>query len=242
MWMSQGADSSWMSDGKIRFGMVRNHLLQLYSLQQVTKLWLTKQKSQNYTSIIFSRPDVFYFKKLDINGLDLIQKKDIYIPPFTDAWGWNDRFALASPYSAQIYGQRLHYLKEFSSNNPLHSERFLRFTLDKYEIRVRSIDIVFERVRSNGLVHALPYPSTRYGIEGSRNWWVFEDPGNAYLSLERDTSGLVFMKIRIHSSGEKYRCSYDMQKRQLCLFCGAVRCFPFPHVAQNASSYPTCLL
>jgi hypothetical protein len=129
--------------------MTYNHIRALHSLKQVTGLWLNSQKT--YDRIVYLRPDVKFITKLDTNWLTTLKPHEC-IAPNNATHPVNDRFAILYPKNAQIYGQRLDELLKFSKHNPVHSEGYLGYIIRKYQIKVKTKDFQFRRVRANGLI------------------------------------------------------------------------------------------
>lgn len=140
---------------------IRNFLKQLYSIYRVTNLWIHQE--QNYDLIFYLRPDVWFFN--DINLIDIREALQavqpvIYVPNFHHWGGINDRFAFGSPKVMKLYGSRYLQAINYSQYFPLHAETFLRYFLDYNGIVVRMTDILFERVRSNGVLWGIPQGGT----------------------------------------------------------------------------------
>lgn len=128
----------------------KNHIRSLWSLKEVTSLW-SKSKS-NYTHIIYCRPDVKYIIPLELKWFNY--SDNVYIPNFNRFGArkikMNDRFIIARPEQALVYGNRFKDLLEFSKHNKLDSETFLADILSKYKIHPEFIRFGFIRVRANG--------------------------------------------------------------------------------------------
>ena len=129
------------------FKSLDNLLRQLYSLEQVTKMW-----DETFDFVIYCRPDVKFTKRLDTQWIKDLSDNQIITPSF-DSFGFmNDRFAIGKPSVMKIYGNRRNLAYEYSQRNKLHSETFLKYVIDRHEIKSTTIDFKFMRVRANGNV------------------------------------------------------------------------------------------
>jgi hypothetical protein len=122
------------------FDSLNNHIRALYSLNRVTEMALQKQ----YTAIIFSRPDVKFISPLNLKWLSV--KEDAILLPDFHEFPINDRFAIASPKIAAIYGLRYAGAREYSLTKPLHSESYLHDCLHK-KCKISRIHFRFRRIR-----------------------------------------------------------------------------------------------
>jgi hypothetical protein len=143
---------------------LHNLIRQLNSLQSVFNL--TKDKKYDYYLIL--RPDLLYNKKIDIQIiLENLNTEHIMIPNF----GWNkiildgsnkqlnDRFAFGTYKSIEIYCNRINYIKLYFEklNIPLHSESFVYFIMNYFNINYKLIDFNAQRIRSNGIIEKKIY-------------------------------------------------------------------------------------
>ena len=164
-YMSKG--NPWESENKEDLvATFNNHILSLWSLKQVTLLWL--KSPRKYSHILYCRPDVTYINPIDVNWL-LSKSDSIYIPNF-QRFGCkllegrsksykcayrnfkvNDRFAIGKPEQMKVYGLRFDSALEYSKKHMLHSEIFLGDTLLKHKISVKFIRFGFLRTRINGM-------------------------------------------------------------------------------------------
>jgi hypothetical protein len=134
-----------------------NHLLALWSLKEVTALWMSR-KAQ-YSNIIYCRPDLEYITPFNI--LWLYGEEDvIYTPNFhrrptvltnkKGAISINDRFAIGTPKTMKYYGNRFFEALDYSKRSLLESRLFLEHTLKKHNIKMEFINFLFIRVRATG--------------------------------------------------------------------------------------------
>jgi hypothetical protein len=151
-YMTQGLCRQWktyIKNHKDIVDMTHNHIRALHSLKQVTGLWLKSEKT--YDRIIYLRPDVKFLTKLDTKWLATLKPDECILTNFA-MHPFNDRFAILYPKNAQIYGQRLDELLEFSKTSPVHSEGYLGHIINKHGIVPVIKDFQFRRVRANGIV------------------------------------------------------------------------------------------
>ena len=141
----------WKEDDSQGFQTLDNHIRALWSLQQVTTLWLPKQA--NYNAIMYIRPDVKFYSSLHPSWIQSLTPNSILVPNFHLIDGVNDRFAIGHPSVMKQYGMRFHQAKEYSTITALHSERFLSWILNIHRIQITYIPVKFRRIRANGMVY-----------------------------------------------------------------------------------------
>jgi len=122
----------------------RNFMCQLNSLYQVTKILLA---DGNFSAVVYARPDVFYFTAIDAQQVLGARQNTIYVPPFHNWDGTNDRFAFGQLNVMQLYGTRFRDIHQYCKTNPAHAERFLRWYLLQENIAIRRTPMLFGRVR-----------------------------------------------------------------------------------------------
>ncbi len=129
--------------------MILNHFCALESLNRVTDMVINS--GNEYDFIMYVRPDVCFLTKL--NTKDFINLKDnqVAIPDFDHFGGYNDRFAILPFPISKIYGKRIESLPLYGLKKPIHSETFVKDTLDENELEVVLMDdFRFVRVRPDG--------------------------------------------------------------------------------------------
>jgi hypothetical protein len=131
------------------FSTLDNHILYLWSLKQLTSMWLEANAKTRYSHIIYCRPDVLYQVPLDISWFSFTSKK-ICIPNFGLCGNVNDRFALGRPEQMALYGNRFDDALVYSKKYPLASEAYLIATMRKHRIKYEHVNFYFIRVRANG--------------------------------------------------------------------------------------------
>jgi hypothetical protein len=141
---------------------IKNLIYGMYSLKKVTKMMLINQLKINYDYVIYMRPDVNFERTIPLDLFQLINDNTVIIPKF-HSWyyknfkhyqgeGTNDRFIICNPITSIIYGLRYDYMLEYSKINPLHSETYLKYILDKSHIKIiKDARICFNRVRINNI-------------------------------------------------------------------------------------------
>jgi hypothetical protein len=144
---------------------LRNVIKQLHSLHRVTKLWSEEKPNDYYDLVFYLRPDVWFFNDLNLTDVhEALQRRDreavIYVPNFHSWGGVNDRFAFGRPEVMKLYGSRYLQVMNYTEFHPLHAETFLMHVLDGHNVTVKTTDILFERVRSNGILWGVPEGGT----------------------------------------------------------------------------------
>jgi hypothetical protein len=138
----------WSADDHGGFNTLNNHIRALWSLKQVTTLWV--QSGTQYDAVLYVRPDCRYVRPLQLAWLYSLKNYTIMIPDFHLHENCNDRFAIGPPEVMRHYGTRFDGALEFSKRLPLHSEHYLAFILSKNTITIQHIPFRFRRVRANG--------------------------------------------------------------------------------------------
>ena len=164
---------------------LRNFLKQLYSLKQVTNMWI--QEASRFDTVFYLRSDVWFFNQLDVAELDeaVQHPKRIYTPMFHQWGGLNDRLAFGSPESMAIYGNRLDAAMDFAQQEALHAEHLLLniTTTAGLDTTCRT-KLLFERVRATGELWGIP---SGKAVSGDDNIFNFR-PG---LRVTRDQFGKI---------------------------------------------------
>ena len=142
--------NAWKQEDGQGFQTLDNHIRALWSLQQVTRLWVpTKDK---YDAVLYIRPDVKFYSSLHPSWIQSLTPNTVLVPNFHLIEGVNDRFAIGHPSAMKHYGMRFYQAKEYSTILALHSERFLSWSLAINRINVAYVPIKFRRIRANGVV------------------------------------------------------------------------------------------
>ena len=137
---------TWLDNYKSIYNLIR----QLNSLKKVTYLINNKD---TYDKYIYVRPDLLFKTKLNINYIKYLSKQNYLFTPNWGKWrgGINDRFAIGNYKSIIKYGNRINdiydYMKMYGC---LHSERLVKYIVQKHNINNIEIPIILIRVRANG--------------------------------------------------------------------------------------------
>jgi hypothetical protein len=138
------------TDDKNTFITLENHVRALWSLKQVTSLWMKKESE--YDAVLYLRPDVRYFVPFQVEWFEGLKPYSLKCPDFHLTNGCNDRFALGLPSVAKIFGNRFDEALEYAQKCRFHSEEYLAYILQKNKIIVELIPFKFRRIRANGEV------------------------------------------------------------------------------------------
>lgn len=129
---------------------LRNLIYQLNSLHTVTAM----MESFDPDFVVFVRPDNFYHSPLPayVFAHPAARRRNVYIPDWQWWGGLNDRFAICGRDAYQAYGKRIEHIFDFceATGRKLHSERLLKYVLQKAGARVCTMDTRASRVRING--------------------------------------------------------------------------------------------
>ena len=138
------------------FVTLRNLLREIYSVQKVYELI---DKNEKYESVIMTRADLCFDKK--IKNIKLDNSKDFIITSKFNRspMDLNDFFAIGSNVKAlEIWANRLDYAEEYCENSELgalrglHAESLVRYCVETYNIRNVLFDVKVDRVRADGKV------------------------------------------------------------------------------------------
>lgn len=135
------------------YNSLRNFICQLRSLSRVTDLMM---KDGSFDSVVFARPDVQFFNSIEVLQVLASENQTIYVPPFHNFGGVNDRFAFGRQDVMSLYGRRESSLADYCAKFPAHSERYLQWYLQYKNITIKRTPLLFGRVRANGVLWELP--------------------------------------------------------------------------------------
>ncbi len=134
------------------FRSIRNLVHQLHSLQRVTRRVADWQPDV----VLFLRPDLRYASGFSAAELERVaaRPRRCVIPDWHWWSGYNDRFALCGSQIYRDYGERIDRVIEYcrSTGRPLHSERLVRYALQRGGASVRTTPAQASRVRVDGQV------------------------------------------------------------------------------------------
>lgn len=127
-------------------------LRQLWSLQGAWDLMRADKYAPDY--VIRLRPDCYFHN--DIEPLEEIAPRAIYVPTFHNFHGLNDRFALGDYDAMQAYCNRLDTLDKYiAAGGVFQPESHLKWTMERAGVAVKRTRILFDLVRAGGL-HVKP--------------------------------------------------------------------------------------
>lgn len=123
--------------------LVRNHMCALESLKRVTNML-----NEEFTHVIYLRPDVDIFTPFNIDWLSL-KPGEIMIPDRDNSeGGFNDRFAIVHYTDCKKYANRIDNIAEYRKNiGRIVSEHYTRYTIEKYFKQVKFITFNFDIIR-----------------------------------------------------------------------------------------------
>jgi len=132
-----------------------NYILSLHSLKKV--VGLLENTNNNYDLLIYLRPDVKFLRPLPIRLFKFTNCGRIMVPRFQSGKGYNDRMFIGKQKQGIIYGNRFDYLLEYSLENRIITEDFVKYIIIKYcsqfcalNMCIRKMDYSFLRIRANG--------------------------------------------------------------------------------------------
>lgn len=140
----------WKEEDGQGFQTLDNHIRALWSLYQVTKLWMSEEES--YDAVLYIRPDVEFLTSLRPGWFQQIPFQTVFVPNFHLIDGVNDRFAFGRPEVMRHYGTRFLGAKQYSYMKHLHSESFLAWICMSKHIQVKTVSIKFRRIRADGTI------------------------------------------------------------------------------------------
>ncbi len=154
LWLKHG--DAWAGE-TAEHTTLRNFIKQLYSLKQVTNMWVND--SSHFDLVLYLRSDLWFFNQLDVKELGKAAQhpRRIYTPSFHKWEGLNDRLAFGTPDVMTIYGNRLDVAINFAQQKALHAEHFLLDVATKAGLDVTGQStLLFERVRATGELWGVP--------------------------------------------------------------------------------------
>ena len=129
-----------------------------HQLRSLDRLWSLLQLFQPAQDdiVLLLRPDLLYLDRLD-PARDLAPltggQSDIVVPAWQSWGGLNDRFALCTARTAQIYVTRFRLAADACAEmRGLHAEGFLQFVIACHGLRVSLTDLRGVRLRADGRV------------------------------------------------------------------------------------------
>lgn len=136
-----GPDGEWLP------GLILNHICALKSQKTAFEMVENFVKDGNtFKYVMFIRPDAEFKKPLPIPELD--DENDIFIPNFAHNEGLNDRFAIINYNKAHIYSKRIDEIVDYRKIiGHIVAEKYLKFIIDKYELKLKKINLKFKLIR-----------------------------------------------------------------------------------------------
>ena len=129
---------------------LRNLLLQLHSLHSVTTLF----EQGDFDVAVFLRPDLEYHDPIPKKAVIYAARhpKACVVPNWQSWGGCNDRFAICGKEAALAYGKRLSEVFVYCQDKqqPLHSEKLLKYVVRKHHLSLRTMATRASRVRIDG--------------------------------------------------------------------------------------------
>lgn len=134
------------------FRSLSNLIHQLHSLRQVTN----RINDFEPDIVAYVRPDLLYKDKIseDLISLCLQSPKTVVLPDWQWWTGYNDRLSICGKDVYEVYGNRMLEASKYCqvTNKPLHSEKLLKYVLDKSNCNVATTKVRANRVRIDGSV------------------------------------------------------------------------------------------
>jgi len=137
---------AWAAE-KDNFKSMTNFLCQLNSLRAVTRLMMTHGP---FDRVVFARPDVLIYTPVDVQQLRSAPHDVVFVPPFDDYDGVNDRFAMGQYKPLVDIGLRGEAIAGYCEHALAHAERFLQWYVRERHIRVERTPMLFDRMRADG--------------------------------------------------------------------------------------------
>ena len=86
------------------FSSIRNLMCQLNSIAAAAALW--RQSGRQYGAVAYLRPDVLFNCALLPEWVQSVKQRTVYVADFHHWHGFNDRFALGTPETMALWGDR----------------------------------------------------------------------------------------------------------------------------------------
>lgn len=126
---------------------IQNDLRQMYGLQRVNAL--RKSWGVQYDWVVRLRSDLAITAPPE--PLEALSPSVIYVPRFSNWFGYNDRFAIGHPKLMDTYMDRYYgFPSYFELGGVFHMESYLAYWLRMYEIPVGRTRVVFDVLRTDG--------------------------------------------------------------------------------------------
>ena len=179
-------------DNEMTKYLIRNMCLALYSkniiINEVSKC------KENYDYGIIIRPDLLLVNKINISYFKELNSSNIIIPEKGWFKGINDKICIGEINTVLYCGSLFNELKEYSTKNPINSERFLKDMINKQGISIIAKYIDYHTLRiSSKRLQCIRY-NCNYFIHTNK-----ENNGGSYCCLickNNGKHGPLCQKIR----------------------------------------------
>ena len=126
---------------------IQNDLRQMHGLLRVNAL--RKSTGIAYDWIVRLRADLFFTRSPA--PLSELSPHAVYLPGFSNFFGYNDRFAFGPPHLMDIYMDRFTTFDDYFTNGgEFHMESFLAWTVRKNQIPIARTTAEFDTLRLDG--------------------------------------------------------------------------------------------
>lgn len=114
-----------------------------------------------YDWVVRLRPDTQFYS--DVEELASCDPSAVYLPTFSNYYGYQDRFAFGGPAAMDAYHDKFSLLDTCMAENGIfHPESMLKWALDRAGTPVKRTAILFDTLRKNGYLKR-PVWSAKYG-------------------------------------------------------------------------------
>ena len=174
----------------------KNVWRQYNSLKIVTDMWT--DDSLKFSCVIYLRPDLYYFKPLQIRDVEHVCKTRanlLYLPDWirtkkNKVGVFNDRIAMGTPDAMAKYGNRLNFARNYSKK--LIPEQLVYDLLKHHKIEPKNWNINGLRVRHSGAISTTDI--VHQGTGTGTNFMIYrESEMKAYLYV----SSVLFAAVAI---------------------------------------------
>jgi hypothetical protein len=125
--------------------LIRNHLCALESMKRCTRMCISSGESFDF--VIYIRPDVEIVTPFVLDAFT-IGENGITLVAYDSYEGYNDKFAVVPFQRCIYYSDRIDSIAEFRKNHGrITSERYCKYTIDKYYDHVKFIDFYMNLIR-----------------------------------------------------------------------------------------------
>lgn len=137
-------DTSGFYSKEFRTGLP-TYLQQIHAYRKVNSLRKTLLQENDFDRIVRCRYDLKFYSSP--NEIETIEDDEIGIPDFHHWKGYNDRMAIMGGKVANYYMDILTFLLN-DKEKCIHPEKNLKFVLEHFNVKVKMLNIKFNRVRS----------------------------------------------------------------------------------------------